>query len=233
MHDLITTAQEASALTPQERDTKVVDWLERHCGLRLTKRNELAGDNVMKPVHFMLALTAKPRIELAKAQLKRMLEPGSKAELAAALGVLSQVVARREGQEVDDQVQMAAYIAELQRYPADIALHAVSTWHRSSKWWPQWKELQDVCEALYSDRRRLLSAFQRIEHPERHPDEPEPPTDAERASVRAITDRVVASLRGHTLPKEKPGIIAERVAQRRFADALQAQAVLHPPEARE
>lgn len=162
MQDLTTTAQEAAVRTPQERDKAAAEWFERHCGLRLEERQ--AGElnpNLTRLV--FVSISDRPNTDLAMKRVRLMLTPAPETELEQALATLSLLVAKREGGDDVEELQMRAYVAELRRYPEDIALHAVSSWHRRSKFWPTWFELQEQCEALFANRRGLMAALQRIE----------------------------------------------------------------------
>jgi hypothetical protein len=139
-------------------------------------------------------------------------------------------VARREGDDGSEELQMLAYVAELRRYPADIALHVVGGWHRTSKFWPQWKELQDLLDKEFARRRTLLAALQTIEKPKPPEREYPPPTEEERAQIQAIHDRTVAVLRGGggKPKKAEPSIMQAIIEGNREAEAAAIERELHP-----
>lgn len=49
----------------------------------------------------------------------------------------------------------------LMQYPPDVAIKAVRDWPDSSKWFPTWAEIREVCEKLMGPRRVLEAALKR------------------------------------------------------------------------
>jgi len=104
---------------------------------------------------------------------------------------MSLKVAMREGEDSVNEAKMAEYVSELRRYPADIALQVIGCWHERSKFWPAWKELKDLLDALFEPRRSILPALQALK-----PKEPEiPKTESDREAVRRMCDETVAKLK--------------------------------------
>ena len=60
----------------------------------------------------------------------------------------------------DLELQIACYVEELQKWPADIVKHVLETQAQQSKFWPAWQELHERLEWRARDRlrkRRYLS----------------------------------------------------------------------------
>src|SRR5690606_22044554 len=128
-----------------------------------------------------------------------LLKAAPDSDLEKAMATLSLLVAKRQSDDGAEELQLAAYVAELRRYPADIALSVITNWHRTSKFWPTWLELQEQLDALFGFRRRLLWMIQNVEYPPAQPEER--PSDADVDAVKAIRDRTLAALQSSGRPK--------------------------------
>jgi hypothetical protein len=122
--------------------------------------------------------------DAALADLRNFMTPAPIRQIEAWLAELSVLVAKRQGDEMEEGLRLTAYASRLARYPADVA-RAV-TIGASYKFWPTWEELEKRCEALTSPRKVMIAAI------ERGPQPPEPeyraPTQEERDRIQALID---------------------------------------------
>jgi hypothetical protein len=128
-------------------------------------------------------------IDAALADLQNFMTPAPIRQIEAWLAELSVLVAKRQGDEMEEGLRLTAYASRLSRYPADVA--RTVTVGSSYKFWPTWDEMEKRCEALTSPRRQMISAL------ERGPNPPEPkyrpPTDEERARIQDLIDALFPS----------------------------------------
>lgn len=229
MNAAVTTTPQTQH-SPADRDRSAVAWFEQRCGLKLADR-QISFENPSLTEKVFVASRPNPDVALATRWASELLTAAPDSDLEKALATLSLLVAKRPNDDGSDELQLAAYVTELRRYPADIAMHAVSNWHRTSKFWPTWLELQEQLDAMFAFRRRLLWMLQNIEYPPAQPDER--PTDADVADVKAIRDRTLAALQSSGKPKRpERGVIDDRLDAAREHERAQAAAILHPePEA--
>ena len=122
----------------------------------------------------------------ALADLHNFMTPAPIRQIEAWLAELSVMVAKRQGDEMEEGLRLTAYASRLCRYPADVA-RAV-TIGASYKFWPTWDELEKRCEAMVSPRRQMIAALERGPAPP----EPEyrPPNADERARIQALIDEM-------------------------------------------
>ena len=122
----------------------------------------------------------------ALADLHNFMTPAPIRQIEAWLAELSVMVAKRQGDEMEEGLRLTAYASRLCRYPADVA-RAV-TIGASYKFWPTWDELEKRCEAMVSPRRQMIVALERGPAPP----EPEyrPPNAEERARIQALIDEM-------------------------------------------
>ncbi len=108
-----------------------------------------------------LELVSGPDASLLEA--RKLVEDAMRAapdrKLAGAVATLGTLVRRREYEEDEGRLQLHAYVAQLRRYPADVALEALSLWPSQSEFWPSWFELEQICERLVLRRRQILAAL--------------------------------------------------------------------------
>jgi len=62
----------------------------------------------------------------------------------------------------DIKFQMQIYARELQRYPADVALHVLKTQADWETFWPAWAELRERLEHYASRRQERLEALRKL-----------------------------------------------------------------------
>jgi len=122
----------------------------------------------------------------ALTDLRNFLTPAPIRQIEAWLAELSVLVAKRQGDEMEEGLRLTAYASRLSRYPADVA-RAV-TIGASYKFWPTWEEMENRCEAMTSPRRVMIAAL------ERGPQLPEPeyrqPSAEERERIQSLIDEM-------------------------------------------
>lgn len=125
-------------------------------------------------------------LDSAQSALAGFMTPAEAREIEGWLAELSVIVARRPGPEFDECLRLEAYAGRLRRYPADVVRAALLD--RSWQFWPTWRELEVVCDALASPRRAMMAALERGNdwREERTPDE------AERKRAQAIAAAYLA-----------------------------------------
>ena len=127
--------------------------------------------------------------DAALADLRNFLTPAPIRQIEAWLAELSVLVAKRQGDEMEEGLRLTAYASRLSRYPADVARSV--TIGASYKFWPTWEEMEKRCEVLTSPRRVMIAAL------ERGPLPPEPeyraPTPEERERIQALIDDMFPS----------------------------------------
>lgn len=120
--------------------------------------------------------------ESALAEIRKFLTPAPQREIEAWLAELSVIVAKRQGDEFEESLRVAAYASRLAAYPADVAREALlgRTW----KFWPCWEELSKVCNQLASPRKHMELALGKPPAP--RDEERRPRTEEERERQRAM-----------------------------------------------
>lgn len=83
-------------------------------------------------------------------------EPMKKAEIVKLLTRLRVMTKSRAETEEDVILQTSAYVAELEKYPADIVRAVLMRAPQNHVFWPAWKELQDEI-VLLAKRRSYLA----------------------------------------------------------------------------
>lgn len=66
---------------------------------------------------------------------------------------------KNEGGE-DLELSMEVYREQMEKYPADVARHVLTTQPEMSTWWPSWNELRDRLELYAGKRRRVAQALE-------------------------------------------------------------------------
>lgn len=105
----------------------------------------------------------------AIAMLEATCAPASATQLEAALAELSVQVNCYGADGARADLQLAVYVRQLQRYPADVAMQALRDWPRKSKptrggkdfarEWPNWFDLQRELDFWATRRRTMLDAL--------------------------------------------------------------------------
>lgn len=214
MNDVTTIA--ASARTPAQIDESLETWLARACGLRLVWQAKGAPGQGNWTAE---ATRSNPNTKLALDAVADKLKPASSDVLIDALMRMSLKVAKKEAVSPEAaEAQVAEYVAELMRYPADIALTVVGEWHRDNIFWPAWAELEERLDALFQRRRTVLPAIQAAK---RFITPSVVKTDDDKAAVRAMCAATVGMLTKTT-----------RAMQRRYYTVTQRDVRDRDPEAR-
>lgn len=124
-------------------------------------------------------------------------EIGSRSAVTAALARLKSLTIKRDSDEIDTRLQVAAYLDELAAYPADVACEALRLWPREpdGRWWPAWADLAGLCDRLMEPRRAALAAIEAADRAASEADDAEMMTEAERHEAAAILAGLVAEWR--------------------------------------
>lgn len=86
---------------------------------------------------------------------------GKKDLIASEVTRLCMMSVRRNEDELDVTMKIAAFIEELSDYPFDVVKNVCRDWPRKSKWQPTLFELRTECENRVIVRRALLEAVRR------------------------------------------------------------------------
>ncbi len=87
--------------------------------------------------------------------------PSSPSDCAMALGKLRTITVTRELTGEDLILQIGAMTEELYAYPLDVVRDACRAWARSTKFFPTWAELRQLCEERVLFRRALARELRR------------------------------------------------------------------------
>jgi hypothetical protein len=122
----------------------------------------------------------------ALSDLRNFMTPAPLRQIEAWLAELSVLVAKRQGDEMEEGLRLTAYASRLSRYPADVA-RAVTV-GSTYRFWPTWEEMEKRCEAMTGPRRQMIAALERGPAPP----EPEyrPPNAEEKARIQALVDEL-------------------------------------------
>lgn len=126
---------------------------------------------------------------------QRFAAPASQQMIEAWLAELSVITAKRNDDDMTEQLRLRAYTERLLPYPADIVRHAllVVTW----KFWPTWDDLKRYCDEQYEERHAMLTAMvaqSRYEHRHMEPQR-EQMSEEERANVQKGIAELLKDLR--------------------------------------
>jgi hypothetical protein len=124
------------------------------------------------------------------AELAGFLTPAPVRVIEGWLAELSVITARRQGDQEEEELRLAAYASRLARYPADVARYVClgKTW----KFWPTWAEMEEICTAKVSARRRLLIELEG--RPEPAIDERPMPTAEERERIQELVNQLFPNI---------------------------------------
>ena len=96
------------------------------------------------------------------ANLTPLMRPASEAILAMYLTEVRTLTVRPAG--VEDELVVSAWVNRLRAWPADVAIWALRAWPSQSKWWPAWKEIEELMSRRAHERlvlyRRLKARLQ-------------------------------------------------------------------------
>lgn len=175
---------------PADMDKAAVSRASQHgVGLRIRYEGRYPDSGPSYVVATACEVSPTGDREAALADLRNFMTPAPVRHIEAWLAELSVLVAKRQGDEMEEGLRLTAYASRLSRYPADVA-RAV-TIGASYKFWPTWEELEKRCEALTSPRRVMIAALERGPLP---PDpEYRPPSEEERARIQELIDAMFPS----------------------------------------
>lgn len=148
--------------------------------------------------------------DAALTDLRNFMTPAPIRQIEAWLAELSVLVAKRQGDEIEEGLRLTAYASRLSRYPADVARSV--TISASYKFWPTWEEMEKLCEAMTSPRRQMIASLERGPLPP----EPEyrPPTSEEKARIQSLIDEMFPS----SSKEEKDNAMALAMARVKVMD---------------
>lgn len=176
--------------TPADMDKAAVSRASQHgVGLRVRYESRYPEGQPSYIVATACEVSEAGDRGAALADLRNFMTPAPIRQIEAWLAELSVLVAKRQGDEMEEGLRLTAYASRLSRYPADVA-RAVTLEERY-KFWPTWEEMEKRCEAITSPRRAMIAAM------ERGPQPPEPeyqkPTAQERERIQAMIDEMFPS----------------------------------------
>lgn len=180
---------------PEDMDKAAVSRASSHgVGLRVKLEGRYpTGPNGERLPSYVVAVACEVSPDgdhdAALADLRNFMTPAPVRQIEAWLAEMSVIVAKRQGDEMEESLRITAYSSRLSRYPADVA--KAVTIGASYKFWPTWDEMERRCEALTSPRRQMIAAL------ERGPAKPEkeytPPTEEEKARIDALVRQMFPS----------------------------------------
>lgn len=97
----------------------------------------------------------------ARALLDRTMTPLPAKTLAQELTKLNALTKRRQEDQVDTDLLVAAYVEKLAPYPGEAVVWALRRWPetKDGKWWPAWGELYEMLKGRVAERRLMLEAL--------------------------------------------------------------------------
>lgn len=78
--------------------------------------------------------------------------------LEGALATLDEMT--RRGGDHNADLTLAAYVAKLRQYPADVVLFVLNRWPDDNEFWPTWKRLKEKLDLFAWRRRVVMDALQ-------------------------------------------------------------------------
>lgn len=153
---------------PTETDANLVDLLEQRHGLRLEVEWESRFPE--DGGYYTVAVAARGQktredadVAGALAVVEEAMTPALPNDLACELAQLRVLTKARDGSPEDMELMAQAYLDQLRRYPADVALSVIRDWPRTrnGKWWPSWHELERWCSARASARHAMRARLKR------------------------------------------------------------------------
>lgn len=197
-------ARRLASMAPHQADGRLQSRLQRFgfsISIKTESRFPKAGGMrtvpvaaIVTPNHPAMEFTgssADERATLAIADVRQFLTPPTSEQIIGWLGELDALTARKEGDEANAQVTIAAYGQRLSVYPADVVRQVMQAWPSSSKWWPTWSDLEPDLERLTKPRRLMLHA---LEQPREHDGElvttPALTPEQRRAVISEVNDMI-------------------------------------------
>ena len=100
-------------------------------------------------------------LDQALAAVEATLAPAPSRTLQIELAALDKRCVRRRESAEDELFRVGVWVADLQRYPADIAIAALRQWADQNDWWPPWAAIRALCERLVAPRQAALDRLRR------------------------------------------------------------------------
>ncbi|MEQ8654399.1 MAG: hypothetical protein RIC87_18170 [Kiloniellales bacterium] len=152
-------SQSLAALEPKETDARLAAALPAPIKACLQKTHhpgyEFKGFEIERLPSAQHLAAIREAIERHRFAMR----PAPHDQLLPGLARLRVMTKARIDDDEEGTLRAAAYIEELQRWPADVALHVLVTQPRLDKWWPAWAELEERLELYARMRVKRLEAL--------------------------------------------------------------------------
>lgn len=183
------------AMKPEDTDRYLVRMVQQIPGLRLVPKTN--------PDTFAFERYLCQGVPTEAAALERAIDTHERAclpapieRLLAELSGLAAITVQQSAADETQEMQISMFARALLSWPGDVAIQAIQTWPRVSKFWPAWKEMQDHLEAIGGKRLSARDALQRAkermeqEGPGEEAPETHHPTPEERNRVKQKIERL-------------------------------------------
>lgn len=151
-------------LTPQETNARMEACLERISGVRpaFARRMMFPANGPAYSITETASwkCTTEAQRNEALAAVEFALRPATEDDIGAALYTLRIMTRGRDQRtDADREAEAMIWLANLQRFPADIVLTTLRNWptRPDGQWWPTWHDVQKELEAQTSARRLLAT----------------------------------------------------------------------------
>jgi len=140
-------------------------WSLQDCGLSV--KHEVTGSRFpetggWEPV-MSLTVTASdsPDRETAERIIAGLSAPAPQDKIIEWLTTCAVLTAAPRDDDMTAEFRLRVFANELANYPGDIVRQTLADWPRKSKWFPAWRELQDVLEKHCGIRPMLVDHVKR------------------------------------------------------------------------
>lgn len=163
-------ATAAERRTPAEIDRAALSRASS-LGVEVTLRPDLRfppdGPSYVAGYTPQIRVTAPGAIPALIAELEQLTAPAADERIETWLALLEAGCARRSNDAASAEVTLELYTRTLSRFPADVVLHACSTWRSrpphgqagGPNWFPTLAELVEACERMAAQRQALIAAL--------------------------------------------------------------------------
>ena len=137
------------ARTPAENLAAAVSSLQ-DCGVSV--KHEVTGSRFpesggWEPVMSLTVTSSdSPDRDTAERIVNALSAPAPHEKIMEWLTICAVLTAAPRDDDMTAEFRMKVFAGELANYPGDIVRQALSDWPHKSKWFPAWRELQDVLE---------------------------------------------------------------------------------------
>ncbi len=152
-------SQSLAAIEPKETDTRLASTLPAPIIACLQETHHSGYEFKDFEIQRLPATHCLAAVKEAIERHRFAMRPAPRDQLMPGLVRLRVMTKTRADDEGEGKLRAAAYIEELQRWPADVALHVLATHARIDKWWPAWAELEERLEIFARKRSRRLEAL--------------------------------------------------------------------------